>query len=228
MKKYISIFLFIVSVHLSVAQVSVTYSLGYGDYKMSDMKDLLNERFSSVKPFIGKIKVLDNFPGYLTHNIDASYHLKMHEMGVTFTYLTTGGKLGYSDYSGEYEEKMTLKGYRMGLFYRYNFTEISLTNSTAITFFGDISPALIISDLTYNGYLRIGDEITSSEEEISGNSTNFSILPQFGIKLKIPYNLSFIISAGYDFNLKGELNNKANTKIDWSGLRAKCGISYTL
>lgn len=225
MKKYILILALILTTINSYAQFSVSYSAGYGSYKMDDLKNLLDQRLSEIDSRIDA-QITDKFPGYITHTIDASYGIKDHEFGLKLTYLTTGGKIAYSDYSGEYMEKLTLNGYRIGALYRNHFAKVQLSKACNISFFGELSPGIIFSKLDYESYIKLGDDKENIPDNISCNMTGFTILPQIGAKFNIPYNIGFLLTGGYDFEFGSKIKNDTDIRADWSGIRINAGVSY--
>lgn len=222
MKKYIVLTLLILSAATIKSQVTISYSAGYGDYNMSKMKDLLQDRLSLISPQIDA-RIVDKFPGYVTHTIDVTFDdLKEgHQVGLKFSYLTTGGKTHYSDYSGQYYEKLTLNGYRIAGLYRYTFASLPALKTCKLSFFGELSPGLIFSKLDYEGLM--GEE--HIKDNLSSNMTGFTILPQVGANLRLPYGIGIHLTGGYDF----EFGSKTVTKerANWSGIRLNGGVSYS-
>ncbi len=150
MKKYIITIFCILSGAMGLhAQVSISYSTGYGDYKMKDMSWMLDASLQAVQSSLSAgIRVTDNFPAHITHNLDVAYSLNCHEVGLKGTYLTTGGKIAYADYSGKYYEKLTLNGYRIGAMYRFHFFRAQ-PEKRSFSIFGEISPAITFTQSSY-------------------------------------------------------------------------------
>ena len=82
MKKYIFIlFLMLISIG-SKAQFTVSYSAGYGSYRMKDLKDGVNAALLKMKESMPvNLKIMDNYPGYINHNVTLSYIRQNHEAG---------------------------------------------------------------------------------------------------------------------------------------------------
>lgn len=229
MKKYILIiFVFILSISAN-SQIKIEYSVGYGDYKMDDMKPLLGimEEFVKLK-YPLDFATTDNFPNYVTHNIGITYTLKKHEMGANFTYLTTAGRFAYSDYSGEMIYKQILNGYRFGLLYRYHFFQVELGQKVNISFHGELSPGMTFSNFDTKAHIKVNNKLEDIDDEFKmnkHNTTGFSILPQIGANLNLPYGIGIHIAGGYDFEIGAKIKDY---KVDWSGLRLNGGVSYKL
>lgn len=210
------------------AQFSISYSFGYGTYKMDDMKNILTsakEAINSQYPGLDA-QIVDNFPGYITHTLDVGYRIQQNEFGQKATFLTTGGKLSRADYSGEYEEKITLSAYRQGVFYRNYFYTSNMSNNRSLSLFGEISPSVVFTKMKTEGHTSIGNE-TQHMDQIHLNSTSFAILPQIGLKFNLNPHIGFLLSSGYDFNFGSGIDKLGGNTIDWSGFRVSLGASYT-
>lgn len=254
MKKYIFILsLMLISIG-SKAQFTVSYSAGYGDYRMKDLKDGVDAAFVKLKEQLPvNLKIIDNYPGYINHNVTLSYIRDNHEAGLTGTFLTTGAKIAYSDYSGEYMQKSTLNGYRVGILYRFLHPVANPWPLGTLYIFGELSPAVIFSRYKENGHMTVVNSL-ASRSSAKGNVTQYSLVPAIGARLNVTPNIGFHVSAGYDFSFDGEgtldfesatttlsstgneLSPGGNTtyekgvtkwKSDWSGIRFNLGISYT-
>lgn len=231
MKKYIAAALLALSTIMAAnAQISIAYSVGYGDYRMDDMQHLLDISLSSLKPHLPLgVRITDRFPGYITHNIDAAYRLKRHEIGLKGTYMTTGGKIAYSDYSGRYYEKLTLNGFRLGMMYRFHFVKTQIGN-LPLSFYGEISPAVTFTDLAYKTLLELPDydvHETNPNDNVSTKETGFSIQPLIAAQLLLTRNFFISCSGGYDFEFGAKLSTTNNMlRVDWSGFRGNLGTGF--
>lgn len=231
MKKYITVILLTLSTTLAAnAQVSVAYSAGYGDYKMEDMHRLLETSLSSVKTQLPPgVRITDKFPGYITHNIDAAYRLKRHEIGLKGAYMTTGGKIAYSDYSGKYHETLTLNGFRIGALYRFHFLRTQI-GDLPFSLYGEISPAVTFTSLKYDALLDLPDydvHETNPNDNVSTDEIGFSIQPLIAAQLLLTRNIFVSCSGGYDFEFGAKLSTINNQmRADWSGLRVNLGLGF--
>jgi len=234
MKKYIFIPIYILFPLLAMAQLSVGYTALYGNYlKMGDMNQLIKNNLAKIingvenqTPGIPNAAIVADFPDYIAHALDLNYALEREEFGFQITYMSTGGKIAYSDYSGEYVNKLTLKGIRIGTRYRYNFREFYLKEKQRLIFFGEISPGIILSTLKNKVYVEYPEKTVDERGEDNLSATGISLLPQVGIKTNFG-RLGVHVIAGYDFDLGGKIDNEEQSKICWSGFRAGIGLSYT-
>jgi hypothetical protein len=233
MKKYISLLiLYLIIAFNANAQFSASYSLSYGNYKMDDMKDFLNNMTKAIEYQLSGIPVavVDNFPGYIIHNLDLSYNIKRHEIGFRGTYMTTGGKIAYSDYTGEYSETLLLNGFRLGANYRFYFPFVDSNKSGSLCLFAEISPGITFSKLKSREYIKIFDHRQETDENLDLSTNGISLLPQLGIKWQIAKHIGIHLSGGYDFQLGSRFKYEgAETKItsDWSGIRINGGVSFS-
>lgn len=211
------------------AQFSISYSAGYGTYQMGDLKALIRTAYTMMAPTLPDgTRITDNFPGYITHTLDGTYLLKRHEIGLKASYLTTGGIIAYSDYSGKYEEKIILNGYRIGLLYRLNAAAGDI-GRYKLSLFGEFSPAVTFSRLKYNASLVLPkfDVNEKAPDNLSTNETGYSLQPILGCRLAVSPQISFFISAGYDFEFGTKLSTTNDYyRADWSGLRFNGGLTW--
>lgn len=230
MKKYIIATMFLLLCLGANAQFNISYAVGYGGYKMNEMKQLLETAFNTVVTTMPVgTRIVDNFPPYITHNLDLSYKFNRHELGLKSSFLTTGGKIAYSDYSGKYVEKLTLNGYRVGAMYRINFGE-SKFDACTWSFFGELSPAITFTKLKYKATLDIYDPKVhqTAPDNVSTNETGLSLQPLVGSKLSLTRTISFFVSLGYDFEFGSKLATTNDMyRADWSGFRLNGGTTFS-
>lgn len=227
MKKAILTLLSLFFILQAQSQITVKYSVGYGSYDMSDMKDLLSSTRSAILDIVPglDISTTDNFPGYVTHTFDLGYRIQKHEFGITGSYLNTAGKISYADYSGKISSEIKVSGYRGGIFYRNYFYSINTGENQGMSFYGEISPSLIFSKIKIDQEISPENNILELEDN-SYNSTSVSLLPQLGAKYNFTSHIGLFISAGYEINISSKIS-EIESKIDWSGLRINGGISYS-
>jgi hypothetical protein len=211
------------------AQFSISYAAGYGTYQMNDLKSLIETAYIQMAPTLPPgTRVVDNFPGYITHTLDGTYLLKRHEMGLKVSYLTTGATIAYSDYSGKYEEKIILNGYRVGLLYRLH-SNAREVGPYKLSFFGELSPAVTFTHLKYKASINLHESDVHEEapDNLSTNESGYSLQPLLGCRLAVSRQLAFFTSAGYDFEFGAKLSTTNDYyRADWSGIRANAGLTW--
>ncbi|PXV66933.1 outer membrane protein with beta-barrel domain [Dysgonomonas alginatilytica] len=227
MKKAILVLLSLFFILQAQSQITVKYSVGYGSYKMSDMKDLLSGTRNAILAKVPglDISTTDNFPGYIMHTFDLGYRMQKHEFGITVSYLNTAGKISYADYSGKISSEIKVSGYRGGIFYRNYFYSISMGENQSMSFYGEISPSLIFSKIKIDQEVFPKNNILELEDN-SYNNTSVSLLPQLGVKYNFTSHIGLFVSTGYEINFSSKIS-EIESEIDWSGLRVNGGISYS-
>lgn len=212
----------------AVAQLNVSYSAGYGSYEMGDMRNMLDQSLSALKNQMPEgIKITDNFPGYITHNIDLAYRLNRHELGLKGSYFSSGGKIAYADYSGRYHEKLLLDAYRVGLMYRFQF----LKAGNLFSLYGELSPGVTFSNLEYDALFELPDydiKETDPGTELGTIKTGYSLQPMLGIQVHPIRHLFLHAGAGYDVEFGAKFNKNKHLSAEWSGIRLQIGLGITL
>lgn len=229
MKKHIVSFILLLAVCAGVkAQFSVNYSFGVGTYDMGQMKDLMKELREGFLYNGLPVALVDNFPAYVTHQLELAYMLKRHEFGFKSTYMTTGGKLAYADYSGELSYEMTMNGFKQELFYRFYL----LNRTPGLNLYIEAAPGLIFNKLKNKTYAKIYDYPES--ETINSDGINASFTPGIGVKYMFNSFIGLRASAGYQIDIfDAKVNLKTigygiRCRSNWSGLRLSTGISLYL
>lgn len=230
MKKTLLTTLLLLSSYCVMAQYMINYSIGYGSYKMGDMKSFLENVQSQVEGLHPELStaIVDKFPAYILHSVDMGYRLKSHEFGLKGGFYSTGGKISRQDYSGEYEYKVILNGYKTGLFYRNHFYTCNVQGKSTLSLFGEISPSVIISQTKLSSHFVVDNQPIDTEKKQS-HKIDFSVMPLAGVRYNIIPQVGIQLSAGYEVSF-GEKAKKlaGNPRIDWSGLRVSGGITLSL
>ena len=234
MKKYtLYLLLSVVIVFHANAQFSVGYSLGYGNYKMNDIKELLGDMANNIKYQLQglPVAIVDNFPGYIIHSLDLSYRIKRHEIGFRGNFLSTGGKIAYTDYTGEYSGKILLNGYSLGANYRFYFPVADFDNNGSFSLFAELSPGITFSKLKSKEHTKIFGQRQDADENLKLKANGVYLNPQLGARWLITKQIGIQISGGYFFQLGSHLKysgTDTNIKSDWSGIRLNGGLSFSL
>lgn len=235
MKRFIIALLLITGSFAGQAQMlSVEYNVGFGSYGMSGMKDLLN----TASPALNQLKVTDNFPGYLTHDMRIGFEWRRHQLGCLFDYLNTAGKKGVSDYSGDYSLVIRTKGYKFGLFYRYTLTDV-LLGKLHLQPYLEMSSGVIFNNvqvkesLNYNiSGAPVPDYIPGMEEQLKFTGPNLFLTPAIGARLKLCSYTAINVSIGYEWDplknlyIDGDKNKELTKNADWSGFRVQGGLIF--
>lgn len=245
----ICVYIFIFN-NLYAQNITVSYYAGYGTYRMGDMKDMLNETEKAFKSLGLDGRIINNFPGYFNQTIQAGYSIKEHHFGLEYGLMSTGGKVGYSDYSGSMNDEINAKANKLGLFYKYHFYNQKVGKNW-LSFFATVSPGVIFSEMEMIEDIHIllpsmtGLNVDKNEKA-RFEATSFYVEPQLGISFRFLNYFSAQLSAGYDIGINRNLKGKSgiisdewgnqfnvsgvelNSKMDWSGFRANAGITIFL
>ncbi len=194
----------------------IGYESGYGLYNMANLKYQQQEMIrNNVLP----VRSVEEFPGYFNHSVSIDYYLDKNILfGINAAYLTTGGRNFLSDYSGEYQLDMILNAYQYGIESEYNF----ILNSKLCLFtnfkLGIISSKLnaFESLIVYNVDTHISNQTLTQ--------TNFFMEPNVGLS----YNATKRISARVTVGLNIDTSILSGNLIDWTGLRTRIGVFYSL
>jgi len=225
MKKPFLLSLFI-SCHIFVfsQEWSFEYSFGYGAYQLDDVKKIQN----SVQQHMSQYgaKNTESFPAWFTHSGAIGYIVKRSHFGMSFTYLTTGGRTGVTDYSGSYYANIIMNGYRLGAFYRYYIS----TGISALNLYLQLSPGVMFSDMKMTESIRIATESDSYSEKMK--STAAYIEPKIGVLYHVTKWMNVSVSGGYEANFWGKLKidagEKSLLKVHWNGMRVYAGVGLTI
>lgn len=231
MKKILLISILLCLVIPSIAQVGFGYKFGMGDYKMSQMSSLLKEIQSGMKiQYPVSISVTDNFPNHYTHYGEVTYSLKNNDYGINFTYLSTGGRLAYSDYSGEIAYNLNVEAFRIGALYRNYFFQTNPRQGKNLSIFAELSPAITLNNVDSDGYLETqsGRNEINKKYLVTSKSIGFSVTPTVGLQWNITKSFGTNLGIGYNAEIPGKSKEMKNTKVDWTGVRYGVGINYKL
>jgi hypothetical protein len=112
------IFLFLIfPVLLNAQKLAFQYEFGYGSFQLKDIKAIQDKIENTMSEY--GARSMEYFPNHYIQSAAVGYISGQHHFGITGAFLTTGGRVHVSDYSGEYKTDMVLTGNRFGIFYRY-------------------------------------------------------------------------------------------------------------
>jgi hypothetical protein len=213
----IYVVLFFISISISAQSIRFSYEPGYGIYSLDNLK---KEQINFSKQINGlPVKAVVQFPDYINHSASIGFYMdKNNIFGFNVSYLTTGGRNHLSDYSGEYKLDMILNGYQVGIESEHI---INLENKFDMNF--NFKMGLIQSNLNTTEYLIIyGLDSKTSTDYYS--ETSFFLEPNLNVSYHITKGIAIKVGVGYNLNT----SSFNGTLIDWSGPRARIGISYSL
>lgn len=225
-------FLLLLMILLSVKgysqKLNIEACVGSATYKMNDLKNV-NETVSLSLPF--NTEITEDFPGFVYNKFIISYSFKrFFTLGVFWSYNSTGSRIHYKDYSGEYRFDNIISSHMPGIDIKYtiidNVIDLSMYNDAGFAF----------TNLFVQEELKVFEFVESDEMNFIAHS--FQTEP--GIKAEYSWKfLNFGIFFGYLFDFNKTLHIKDHPEIyyynfymnsnineDWSGFRY--GISLSL
>ncbi|MBI3220864.1 MAG: hypothetical protein HYZ44_15220 [Bacteroidetes bacterium] len=221
-------FFFLISIS-AFSQSQVSISGGYSGFAMASLRNFQTEL---EKQFLIKPKVMNSFPSYYSFGVNYLHYFEpTYFIGGHFFFTNTGGRLSYSDYSGEQLADQILRNISLG-------ASIGKSFRSNERFEFQLSLRLYYTntnlDLTFKN--RIGS--IEDVESFGFGSSNLSLEPNaglikwfglFGIRVDCGYNISVFNGKLY---LKNDNNvyliSSGNSEVvsDWSGYRLNLGVTY--
>ena len=220
MKKLLIILLLYYPINAYTQGWSFDYSMGYSTYQLEDIKSIQQSMLNNYG-----LKDTDCFPGYITHTGALGFFTGHHHFGSKFSYLTTGGRLHRSDYSGSYTVDMIMNGYRLGAFYRYYIK----TGFSPLYVYLQLNSGVLFSNLRMEERVNVYSE--SAQEITKLKSVGMYIEPTIGATYRFTDWLHFSIGGGYEADFWGTLKlsgQETQIKARWNGLRLYGGLTFIL
>lgn len=227
--KYFFVLLLLGSVP-AAGQVRASLRIGYGSYSMQELKGFQSQLAKQVDDY--RMRITDRFPSYLYY--EGAVVVPLGEeffYAANVAYGSTGGRVHYSDYSGELKFDQLLKYVSAG-------ASIGVTtgNSNKYVFAFSLRPAIVLTRFDLDLLSRIGDR--KEAESFGFRSTTITLQPECSLTRRFG-RLRIEAAVGYNFDiLKGKLllrNDKEVYLLDasgnpvhaeWSGARLAVGMSY--
>ncbi|MDR2622247.1 MAG: hypothetical protein LBC48_06655 [Dysgonamonadaceae bacterium] len=224
---------------LQAQQFVFGYSLGKANYQMGDMKSLMENDVKNLVKTINdyyqtdlQYKNTENFPNGLFHDAYAGVQFSLHEIGLQYNYLTTGGRNHLADYSGELRKDIVFSGDALGLYYKYRFLSIPLSGNFRFSAYAGVATGAIFNhgnsdyfiDLynpqnpSYGNIIRYDEgEFEKIDESYGLSSTNWYVQPNIGLQFWLKNTISLNINAGYLFDSPGKIRtadeNTTNSSV---------------
>lgn len=197
--------------------IRITYETGYGIYgldKLKEYQESLSQQINGLP-----VKMITQFPDYFNHSASIGLYLDKNVIfGFNASFLSTGGRNHISDYSGEYKLDMLLRAFQVGMESEYIH---SFNSKWDMNY--NIKMGVVSSTINFNEYIAIYNmESNTSTQDIT----------QIGVFIEPNINVSYhlykgiAVKAGLGFNLNTVTFQGA--MLDWSGIRPRVGVSYSL
>jgi hypothetical protein len=197
---------------------------GLGTYSMKDLKQLNNLVLEDLPV---EAKITDDFPATLSWRagiIPFSY--KAASFGMTGSYQSTGSRINYIDYSGEYKLDQVISSYDLSLLIRFKLKESRLN----------------LYETNYLSYaftrLKISEMVLEESSEYKFKSGSLQYEPCLNLGYAF-HSFEFLANLGYVIDLGGKLVSKdgddmklinpetnKRMKSNWSGFRFGLSIGW--
>lgn len=130
------IILFAAIVVASAQKFELYYSIGYGQYKMDDLKQLQKDILSQV-PFPAKLT--DNFPMHINYELGGLIPFANgdQKVGIALGGMSTGCRATVQDYSGSYTVDQVVNGFKIGGIYEvrmFTWSKVDVCFSTDVSY----------------------------------------------------------------------------------------------
>ena len=204
--------------------------VGYGSYDMSDLK-LLHQDLMSI--YNVPIKATSAFPAYYNWQIQFMNHSRdgLNGLGFVWGHVSTGGRLAYSDYSGELRSDQLVRAENIGGMYE---RIIPVTENWSVV--PAVQLLLTFTSMKSEELNRVYDY--SSINSIQFDAIGGGITPEVGVRYRLG---SLLVNAhiGYHLATSRELyrkgtgatylfrSNGVRIKPQWDGLRGGITLGKT-
>ena len=186
---------------------------GLAVYFVNELKDI-NTQLINKSPF--DLKTVNNFPptffygGFILNRMGNRMYF-----GPSYSFYTTGSRLGVKDYSGSYQFDQILTAHSLG-----GQFEILLHTKNKSQIFFETTAGAHFATWKMNELLKVGDEKVSDEQKLQ--AVKQFVYPAIKIAVPVYGRLQVALKIGYSFDLAGKYktgNIKSNTKASFSGPR---------
>jgi hypothetical protein len=238
MRKFIKllIILFFISLDLK-AQFGISGNIGYGSYSMGNLKGFnvvyqnqINTQYNL------KLDQLENFPMFWNFSFETFYKDSSDiRLSLVYTYLSTGSRLYYEDYSGNISFDNITVANVLGIKILKSLKNLPLD-------FGlYINPQILLNKNSFKHSFNLNPDY-SVFNNTEGKAINVGTSVGFFLKKRID-NFEINFEAGYYLDIyKGAIKAKVDgtkyemknpetnspLKYEWTGFRGSIGISYFL
>ena len=236
MNKVLIFAVLLISFQKTFGQNAIEIDAGYYTYNMSDMKAMQNASLEDIEITSDIVSSFPAFVGFGVQVFIKKVYLSewTFNQGVRLDYTSTGGRIGYQDYSGKFSLDQLVN--RFGFGYLGRFMKSSEKKyKTGAEFLIQYSHSTF--DYEYNLSL-VGT--SSVIDNYVFNSGSFQINLSWVNNYDITTNLYLQSRIGYELDVwSGPLNYSKNngyllnsdgskTRLNWSGVRINFGLGFKL
>lgn len=206
--------------------------LGFGTFRMQSMKELQRVMIANTGL---DAKATDTFGSYAQFGLNVVSDIgEQSRIGFFLEHGSTGGRVAYADYSGEFLIDTPLNYNAFGcLFYHHQAIKES-----KLSYVAGAELHMLMTNMKLQSYTKINSSTESSEDKF--NSYGLGFKPFLGLQYPLmlfPTTLSigYFVDTNYPFHVPGELDqqlviNSNNKTIHpgWSGLRVNVSVAIPI
>jgi hypothetical protein len=193
-------------------KIAFELQTGFASY---DFSSIIKARNEAIKTLPFPAKVTDDYPKNPYFQFEIDYIMKSIELGIVYSHLSTGSRVQYADYSGEYLFDNIISNNEYGIIMKTKGADE--LQPLKLQFFGEIG--LSYTNIKSSEYLRVFEESNTYKDEFE-NSIYYL---ELGAKLNY-YYYGFISGLGVSFFLEPS----KELTIGFEGIRAHISIGYEL
>ena len=218
---------------LAQSPAEIRLGVGYGSFSMGDMKELQQNALNAIAV---NARATDRFPAYFMYNLKYMFRSEVdNHFGIVAEMGSTGGRVGYSDYSGTYREDQLLRYRRLGI-----VVENYISLPKGFNGWLGLELSMLFSKLFYEGELSITGAGTVREIH-TFYAWGGAVQPYIALERKIGMfrlgaQAGVCLNMSEGFRLKGERDTKLVNPVEnsedvapaWSGWRLEMHLGIPL
>lgn len=210
--------------------IGLYFGVGGGTYRMDDLKYYQHYLLSSF-PIEGKMISL--FPPYVTGSagIERAANDFMR-FGIDYSFMSSGAKSHYSDYSGYRESNQVIKTHQFSAYFNYKITGGEMMELLTFTSISASYTILTISESIYATSTYYGSyydayyaDFTTFSPQLAAGLTGIIKFTHFDVGLDALYQLDIVndlvSKENSKITLKDPEDPDRNLSADWSGFRLR-------
>jgi hypothetical protein len=188
----------------------------------SDIKEWQSEQRQIMRGLGMPVEIVERFPVYYGVRGEAVIPVQTStRVGLGFGYGSTGGRLHYSDYSGEvYFDQVASRKYA-GLILEQRVS----SSSQRFNPWGVLNVRYSLSQIDYNSFIRLGQEQEQEEENVKAGG--ISLEPGIGLEL-LGGPATARLYAGFEYAITKVVPLKVlNHTISYQGQETRWHVDWT-
>lgn len=208
--------------------------LGAGTFSMGTMKKWQK---SVTSGSFSNAKATDRFPPYFSFGVGVAKDLDEGiRFGVFVEHGSTGGRVAYGDYSGEFTIDDQLRYNALGFSF---YSHKPVKDESALEFLAGIEISGLWTKLVHKEHFRLYNESDKSEDEF--NAIGLGLKPFVGLSyplgnFPVSLSLGYLANASGPFHVPGKPDYKLSLdsseenviRPGWSGLRVNLSLAFML